>query len=181
MRPPLFLIAILVCLAGAQRSDTDDNSLALGDGSSPAFSPVLVANGEDDVPSVIWNDFIELNRAFFRDSYSNENNEPQNSHSTQPDSDLEPEVEPEPVPKPDCTPMEGIPLIGTTPEVRVVIRGRSSAAIFPQPTSVATNKMYDLEKPGYRELVETKLVWTLRAKNVVGLGALTVESHYGLS
>lgn len=108
MRPPVFLIAILVCLAGAQRSDTDDNSLVLGDGSSAAFSPVLVADGGDDVGSTILNDVIELNRAFFRGSDSNGNNPHQNPSSTQPDSDPEPEVEPEPVPKPDCSPIEGI-------------------------------------------------------------------------
>ena len=113
MRPPVFLIAILVCLTGAQRSDIGDNSLALGDGSSAAFSPVLVANGGDDVGSTIWNDLIELDRAFFQDSHSNGNTEPQNPSSTQPDSDPKPEVEPEPVPKPDCTPMEGIPVVDT--------------------------------------------------------------------
>ena len=115
MRPPVFLLAIFVCLAGAQRSDTDDNSLALGGGISAASLPVLVANGGDDAGSAVFNDIREFGVNLLRgsDSNSNGNTAPrnQNSHtpsSTQPDSDPGPEDQPQPVPIPDCSTVEGI-------------------------------------------------------------------------
>ncbi|MCJ1267392.1 hypothetical protein MMC22_007277 [Lobaria immixta] len=104
---PFLLLAILGCLTWAKLGDSDNNNLAADDSKSAALSPVLVADGGDDLGTAIWRDVEETGSALLRGS-QDDKPAPENPTISQPDSNhAAPEDSPGPVPKPDCITVNG--------------------------------------------------------------------------